>query len=51
MAEAGLPVAVAEVVEDRKRGLVARLRRTGTTEDAAVDKVLGAFTVPWEWSA
>ena len=46
---AGLPVQVAEVIEDKKRGLVARIRRAdGVTEDQ-VTAVLGSFTRPWEW--
>ncbi|MEZ5911629.1 MAG: acyl-CoA synthetase [Paracoccaceae bacterium] len=51
LAEAGLAAEVAEVSEDKKRGLVARLRRTGTVDDDAVGHVLGAFTRPWEWAA
>lgn len=46
---AGLQAHVAEVVEDKKRGLVARLARDGATDDAAVAAVLEAFTRPWEW--
>jgi acyl-CoA synthetase (AMP-forming)/AMP-acid ligase II len=51
LAEAGHAVSVAEVVEDRKRGLVARLRRTGAVDEAAVARKLGEFTVPWDWVA
>ena len=40
---------VAEVVEDKKLGLVAKLRKTGTVSDADVVKALGAYTRPWEW--
>ncbi|WP_017998281.1 acyl-CoA synthetase [Paracoccus sp. N5] len=49
MAEAGLPVTVAEVVEDKKRGLVARLKRKGTVDEKALSDCLGQFTRPWEW--
>lgn len=49
--EAGLALHVAEVVEDKKRGLVARIARAPGVEDAAVQKVLGEFTRPWEWAA
>ncbi len=49
LAEAGLAAEVAEVVEDPKRGLVARLKRTGDVEDSAVAKCLGEFARPWEW--
>jgi len=44
-----LAARVVEVVEDRKRGLVARLERTGPVEDEAVVHKLGEFTRPWEW--
>ena len=48
LAEAGLAARVAEVVEDRKRGLVARVEGP-EAEAARVTPVLGAFAVPWEW--
>ena len=35
--------------EEKKRGLVARLKKNGTVDDAAVQDVLGSFTRPWEW--
>ena len=41
--DAGVQARVVEVVEDRKRGLVARIKGEG--EIAAV---LGAFAIPWE---
>ncbi|MEM9715436.1 MAG: acyl-CoA synthetase [Pseudomonadota bacterium] len=50
LAEAGLPVTVQAVVEDKKRGLVAQLSKSGEADDAAVTKVLGAFVRPWEWA-
>ncbi|MBK1635799.1 acyl-CoA synthetase [Rhodovulum adriaticum] len=50
LAEAGHAVRVAEVVEDRKRGLVARLIREGEVDDEAVLHLLGNFTRPWEWA-
>jgi fatty-acyl-CoA synthase len=49
--KAGVPAHVAEVAEDKKRGLIARLARDGATDDAAVTAVLGGFTRPWEWKA
>jgi fatty-acyl-CoA synthase len=49
--KAGIPAAVAEVVEDKKRGLVARVARKGVCDDKAVNDVLGNFTRPWEWAA
>jgi len=50
LAEAGLPARVATVIEDKKRGLVAQLSKSGTVEDAAVASVLGQFSNPWEWA-
>ncbi|TCP60232.1 fatty-acyl-CoA synthase [Rhodovulum bhavnagarense] len=49
LAEAGHAARVAEVVEDRKRGLVARLVRQAEVDDEAVTHLLGNFTRPWEW--
>lgn len=51
LAEAGLPIRVAAVVEDRKRGLVAQLQKAAPVEDAAVQAVLGRFATPWDWAA
>ena len=50
LAEAGIAAHVAEVVEDRKRGLVARLARTGEVTEAEVTKAMGDFTSPWDWA-
>ncbi|HHS88959.1 MAG TPA: acyl-CoA synthetase, partial [Rhodobacteraceae bacterium] len=50
LADAGLNVRVKEVVEDKKRGLVARLERSGDVDESAVKKTLGEFTRPWEWA-
>jgi fatty-acyl-CoA synthase len=49
LAEAGLAARVAEVREDRKRGLVAKLVRTGPAEEAAVVSVMGQFACAWDW--
>ena len=51
LAEAGLPAHVAEVIEDKKRGLVARLAKTGEMEEGAVGPVLGQFSQAWEWAS
>ncbi|WP_116132965.1 acyl-CoA synthetase [Tropicimonas sp. IMCC34043] len=48
--DAKVDAEVAEVVEDPKRGLVARIRRKGEVDDAAVVKLLGCFAQPWEWA-
>jgi fatty-acyl-CoA synthase len=50
--KAGLDARVLEVVEDKTRGLVARLDSgEGGASEAAVAKVLGSFVTPWEWAA
>lgn len=49
LADAGVKAHVAEVIEDKKRGLVAKLKNDGGADDKAVGDVLGAFTRPWEW--
>lgn len=45
----GTGAQVAEVVDDKKRGLVARLLRNGDVDEAAVQARLGELTRPWEW--
>jgi acyl-CoA synthetase (AMP-forming)/AMP-acid ligase II len=50
LGEANLAAEVVAVVEDKKRGLVAKLRRTGGEVDVEkLAHVLGQFTRPWEW--
>ncbi|MFN3722138.1 MAG: acyl-CoA synthetase [Paracoccaceae bacterium] len=49
--KAGIPASVAMVAEDKKRGLVAKLAKTGVVDDARVTEVLGGFTNPWDWVA
>ncbi|MBE0414244.1 acyl-CoA synthetase [Yoonia sp.] len=46
---AGLAASVSSVTEDKKRGLVAHIAKTGPVAEEEVSKALGAFTVPWEW--
>ena len=46
----GTGASVAAVVEDKKRGLVAKITRTETTDEAAVAARLGEFTRPWDWA-
>jgi fatty-acyl-CoA synthase len=50
LAEAGLAVRVREVFEDKKRGLVARIERTGPVDKEALRHKLGEFTRPWDWA-
>ncbi len=49
--QAGVQAEVTEVIEDKRRGLVARVATTGTADKDDVARVLGAFTRPWEWAA
>jgi fatty-acyl-CoA synthase len=51
LAAAGIPARVAEVVEDKKRGLVARIAKSGPVDEAKVADLLGKHTRPWEWAA
>nr|WP_319249515.1 acyl-CoA synthetase [uncultured Celeribacter sp.] len=46
----GLSARVIEVLDDKKRGLVARLDPSAKTEAEQVGHVLGRFTNPWEWA-
>jgi len=48
--EAEVAARVTEVIDDKKRGLVAQLERTGEADDEAVGHVLGQFVRPWEWA-
>lgn len=47
---AGIGVRVVAVVEDKKLGLVAKLKKTDTTvKDQEVADTLGVFARPWAW--
>ncbi|MFD0916084.1 acyl-CoA synthetase [Pseudahrensia aquimaris] len=47
--EAGVAAKVTSVIEDKKRGLVAKVAKSdASTSDDAINNVLGAFTRPWE---
>ena len=50
LANADAAAEVKEVIEDKKRGLVARIVKTGTVTEEDIIKALGAFTRPWEWA-
>ena len=50
LADAGLSCRVAEVAEDKKRGLVARITPQPGIGDDQVQAVLGGFIRPWEWA-
>ncbi|WP_068108486.1 acyl-CoA synthetase [Tropicimonas marinistellae] len=47
----GVAAEVSEVVEDKKRGLVAKLERRGDVDEAALGHLLGNFTTPWDWAS
>ena len=51
LAKAEIPARVSEVVEDPRRGLVAKLERTGTVKEDDVRAVMGTFATPWDWAA
>jgi len=46
--EAGSAARVAQVIDDKKRGLVAQI--DGAESDDKVASTLGEFTRPWEWA-
>ncbi|MGR3540418.1 MAG: acyl-CoA synthetase [Hasllibacter sp.] len=50
LAEAGVNARVESVTEDKKRGLVARIAKTGEVREADVAHTLGAFANPWDWA-
>ena len=50
LAEAGIAATVAEVIDDPKRGLVARIARQGGVDETAVRECLGRFALAWEWA-
>ena len=51
LAAAGVSARVDEVIEDKKRGLVARVSKSAPVDAATVTTVLGQFSTPWEWVA
>nr|WP_319949274.1 acyl-CoA synthetase [uncultured Shimia sp.] len=49
LAKEGVPAKVAFVIDDKKRGLIAQIAKTGDATDEEVGQVLGAFVNAWEW--
>ena len=49
LVKAGVPAEVTSVAEDKKRGLVAQLTKTGDVSDEQIADIIGGFTRPWEW--
>ncbi len=50
LSSAKVAAEVSEVVEDRRLGLVAKVRRTGMVADEDVARALEAYARPWAWS-
>ncbi|MBC6443130.1 MAG: acyl-CoA synthetase [Rhodobacteraceae bacterium] len=50
LAAAGVAAEVEEVIEDSRRGLVARIRENGVTTGDDVNGVLGVHIFRWEWA-
>ncbi|WP_108484769.1 acyl-CoA synthetase [Oceaniglobus ichthyenteri] len=48
--QAGIDARVADVREDRKRGLVAYVARGEAGDQGRVAQVLGEFATPWDWA-
>ncbi len=48
---AGIKAKVVAVIEDKKRGLVAKLAKSDGVDDAAVAAVLGQFSQSWDWES
>ncbi len=48
--KAGIAARVTHVIDDKKRGLVAQLEKSGEVDDAKLSEVLGNYTRPWEWA-
>ncbi len=51
LSNSGVAAEVVSVTEDKKRGLVAHVKKTGAVEDDKVAEVLGKFASPWDWAA
>ncbi len=49
LTKAGVPAHIDHVIDDKKRGLIAQVKRTGDASDEEVSKVLGDFINAWEW--
>lgn len=47
-AEANLPVKVQSVIENKERGLVAQLHKTGDVSDAEIKKIMGSYSIKYE---
>jgi fatty-acyl-CoA synthase/long-chain acyl-CoA synthetase len=50
LAKAEIAAEVVLVVDDKKRGLVAQVRKTGDVDEEQLGHTLGQFVRPWEWA-
>ena len=48
--KAGLAAKVVEVIDSKKRGLLAKVEKTSDVDEAKLGHILGQFTRPWEWA-
>ena len=48
--KAGQETEILEVIEEKRRGLVARVARRKGVDEARVAEILGSFAVPWDWA-
>jgi fatty-acyl-CoA synthase len=46
----GTGASVTEVVEDKKRGLVAKVARNEGVDETVIAQKLGEFTLAWDWA-
>ncbi len=51
LAEKGLAAEVCDVIDSKKRGLVAVLAPTSEVNEVEVEHCLGEFTRPWQWKS
>jgi fatty-acyl-CoA synthase/long-chain acyl-CoA synthetase len=50
LSDAMMEAEVVDVIDDKKMGLTARVRKTGEIDDMAITALLGKFTRPWVWA-
>ncbi|WP_120502208.1 acyl-CoA synthetase [Roseovarius sp. EL26] len=48
--KAGIAAQVVEVIDSKKRGLVAQVQKIGDLDEEQLGHVLGQFVRPWEWA-
>ncbi|MEC7791945.1 acyl-CoA synthetase [Pseudooceanicola nitratireducens] len=50
LSDAGVAAQVVAVVDDKKTGLTAKVKKSGDVDEAAISALLGKFTRPWAWA-